>query len=92
MLKAEYLGTDIYTVDKFKHLDEHQILLTAYPSQDRQNILNELVANAVLGDGFPCKYRELEAVLKQALNELPDNYNTSTEKNENSRLCIKISW
>jgi hypothetical protein len=90
MLKAEYLGTDIDTVDKLKHLDERQILVTAYPYMTRQNILNELVANVVFGDGFPCSYRELEIVLRQVLNELPDNYNTCIEKN--GRLCIKLSW
>lgn len=90
MLKAEYLGTGISTLDKFKHLDKRQILLTAYRYRTRQNVLNELVANAVIGDGFPCSYRELEVVLKQVLNELPDNYNTFTEKD--SRLCIKLSW
>lgn len=89
MLKAEYLGTGIH-IDKFKHLDERQILVTAYPYRTRQNVLNELVANIVVGDGFPCNYKELEIVLKQVLNELPDNYNTFTDKN--SRLCIKLSW
>lgn len=89
MLKAEYLGTGIH-IDKFKHLDERQILVTAYPYRTRQNVLNELVANIVVKDRFPCNYKELEIVLKQVLNELPDNYNTFTDKN--SRLCIKISW
>ena len=89
MLKAEYLGTDSH-IDKFKHLDELQILVTAYPYLTRHNVLNELVAIAVVGDGFSCSYRELEVVLKQVLNELPDNYNTFTDKN--SRLCIKLSW
>ena len=59
MLKAEYLGTDSH-IDKFKHLDERQILVTAYPYLTRQNVLNELIAIAVVGDGFPCSYRELE--------------------------------
>ena len=90
MLKAEYLGTGISTAEKFKHLDNRQILLTAYPYITRQNILNELIANAVIEDEFPCSYRELELVLKQLLNELPDNYNTFTKKD--SRLCIKLSW
>lgn len=90
MLKAEYLGTGIYTIDKFKYVGNNQIFVTAYPYMTRQNVLNELVANAVVGDGFPCKYRELEAVLRQVTSELPDNYNTCIEKN--SRLCIKIFW
>lgn len=89
MLKAEYLGTGIY-IDKFKRLDERQILVTAYPYRTRQNVLNELVANIVVGDGFPCSCKEIEVVLKQVLNELPDNYNTFTSKN--SRLCIKLTW
>lgn len=88
-LKAEYLGAGIH-IDKFKHLDERQILVTAYPYRTRQNVLNELVANAVVGDGFPCSCGEIETVLKQLLNEIPDNYNTFTGKN--SRLCIKLSW
>ena len=89
MLKAEYLGTGIHPVDKFKYLDNNQILLTAYPYQTRQNVLNELVANAVVRDKLPCKYKELEAVLRQVLSELPDNYNTCNEKD--SRLYIKLS-
>ena len=89
MLKAEYLGTGSH-IDKFKHLGERQILVTAYPYRTRQNVLNELVAIAVVEDGFPCRYRELEVVLKQVLNELPDNYDTFTDKN--SRVCIKLSW
>lgn len=80
MLKAEYLGIGIYTINKFKYIGNNQILLTAYPYMARQNVLNELVANAVLSNGFPCKYKELEAVLKQVISELPDNYNTCTEK------------
>jgi hypothetical protein len=90
MLKAEYLGTTIDTVDKFKHLDERQILVTAYPYMSRQNVLNELVANVVFGDRFPCSYRELEIVLRQVLSELPDNYYACIEKD--GRLCIKICW
>ena len=89
MLKAEYLGTGTHPVHKFKHLDNNQIILTAYPYYTRQNVLNELVANAVVRDKLPCKYKELEAVLKQVLSELPDNYNTCNEKN--SRLYIKLS-
>ena len=53
MLKAEYLGTGIHPVDKFKYLDNNQILLTSYPYQTRQNVLNELVANAVIRDKLP---------------------------------------
>lgn len=90
MLKAEYLGINIYTADKFTHLDDNQVIVTAYPYMTRQNVLNELVANVVFGDGFPCSYRQLEIVLRQVLSELPDNYNTCIEKD--SRLCIKISW
>ena len=90
MLKAEYLGTGTYKVDKFKHLDDNQILITAYPYRTRQNVLNELVANAVVGGGFPHSCREIEAVLKQVVNELPDNYNTFTGKD--SRFWIKLSW
>ena len=89
MLKAKYLGTGIYPVDKFKYLDNNQILLTAYPYQTRQNVLNELVANAVVRDKIPCKYKELEAVLKRLLSELPDDYNNCNEKN--SCLYIKLS-
>ena len=89
MLKADYLGTGIHPVDKFKCLDDNQILLTAYPYQTRQNVLNELVANAVVRDELPYKYKELEAVLRQILSELPDNYNTCNEKD--SPLCIKLS-
>ena len=88
MLKAEYLGTVIYTLDKFQHLDERQVLVTAYPYRTRQNVLNELVANAVVEDGFPCSCEEIESVLKRVLNELPDNYNIFTDKN--SRLCIRF--
>jgi hypothetical protein len=90
MLKAEYLGTVTYKVDKFKRLDENQLLVTAYPYRNRKNVLNELVANAVVGGEFPYRCREIKAVLKQVLNELPDNYNTFTEKD--SRFCIKLSW
>lgn len=90
MLKAEYLGTATYKVDKFKHLDKNQLLVTAYPYRTRQNVLNELVANAVVRGGFPYSCRDIEAVLKQVLNDLPDNYNTFTEKA--SRFCIKLSW
>lgn len=90
MLKAEYLGTGTYKVDKFKHLDNNQLLVTAYPYRTRKNVLNELVANAVVGGGFPYSCREIEAVLKQVLNELPENYSTFTEKD--SRFCIKLSW
>ena len=89
MLKAEYLGTGIYPANKFKYPDGNQILLMAYPYQNRQNVLNELVANAVVRDKIPCKYKELEAVLRQVLSELPDNYNTCNEKD--SRLYIKLS-
>lgn len=89
MLKAKYLGTGIHTVYEFKHLDNNQIILTAYPYQTRQNVLNELVANAVVRDKLPCKYKELEAVLRQVLSELPDSYNTCNEKD--SRLYIKLS-
>ena len=89
MLKAEYLGTGIHTVYKFKHLDNNQIILTACPYYTRQNVLNELVANAVVRDKLPCKYKELEAVLRQVLSDLPDNYNTCNEKD--SRLYIKLS-
>ena len=80
MLKAEYLGPGTYKVDKFKHLDDSQLLVTAYPYRTRKNVLNELVANAVVGGGFPYSCREIEAGLKQVLNELPNNYNTFTEK------------
>lgn len=90
MIKAEYLGTSICIVDKFKHLDDNQILLTAYPYMTRQNVLNELVANAVVGDGLPCSCSEIEAVLQQVINQLPDNYNNLDEKA--SRLCVRISW
>ena len=90
MLKAEYLGSGTYRIDKFKHLDKRQLLVTAYAWRTRQHILNELVANAVVGGGFPCNCREIEAVLKQVLNQLPDNYNTFTEKD--GRFCIKLSW
>ena len=90
MLKAEYLGTVTYKADKFKRLDDNQLLVTAYPYRNRKNVLNELVANAVVGGGFPYRCREIEAVLKQVLNELPDNYNTFSEKD--SRFCIKLSW
>ncbi len=90
MLKAEYLGTATYKVDKFKQLDDNQLLVTAYPYRNRQNVLNELVANAVIGGGFPCSCREIEAAMRKVLNEIPDNYNTFTEKD--SRFCIKISW
>lgn len=90
MLKAEYLGTDTYKIDKFKHLNEHQLLVTAYPYRTRQNVLNELVANAIIGGGFPYSCREIEAALKQVLNQLPNNYNTFTGKD--SRLCMKLSW
>jgi hypothetical protein len=90
MLKAEYIGTGIYKVDKFKHLDNNQILVTAYPYRNRQHVLNELVANAVIGGRFPYSCREIEAVMKQVLNELPDDYNTFSKKD--SRFCIKISW
>ena len=48
MLKAEYLGTGTYKVDKFKRLDDNQLLVTAYPYRTCQNALNELVANAVV--------------------------------------------
>ena len=89
MLKAEYLGAGIH-IHKFKHLDERQILVTAYPYRTRQNVLNELVANVVVGDGVPYSCREIEAVLKQVLNQLTDNYNTFTGKD--SRFCIKLSW
>ena len=89
MLKAEYLGTGIHPVPKSKHLDDNQILLTAYPYHNRQNILNELVANAVVRDKIPCKYKELEAVLRQVLNELPENYDTCNKKD--SCLYIKLS-
>lgn len=90
MLKAEYLGTAINTVDKIKHLNERQILVTAYPYMTRQNVLNELVTNVVVGDEFPCSYKELEIVLEQILSELLNNYNSWVGKN--SRLCIKLSW
>ena len=90
MLKAEYLGTATYKVDKFKYLDDNQLLVTAYPYRTRQNVLNELVANAVVGGGFPYSCREIEVVLKQVLNELPDNSHTFTEKD--SHFCIKLSW
>lgn len=90
MLKAEYLGTVTYKADKFKYLDGNQLLITAYPYRSRQNVLNELVANAVIGGKFPYRCREIEAVLKQLVNEIPNNYNTFTEGN--SRLCIKLSW
>ena len=90
MLKAEYLGTGTYKLDKFKHLEERQLLVTAYPWRTRQNILNELVANAVVGGGFPYRCREIEAVLKQVINQLPDSYNTFIEKD--GRFCIKLSW
>ncbi len=89
MLKAEYLGTGTCKVGKFKHLNNNQLLVTAYPYRTRQNVLNELVANAVVG-GSPYSCREIEAILKQVLNELPDKYNTFTEKD--SRFYIKISW
>lgn len=89
MLKAEYLGIGIYR-DKFKHLEDKQIIITAYPYRTRQNVLNELVANAVLGDGFPCSCRDIEAVLKQVLKELPDDFDMLTEND--SRLCVKLSW
>lgn len=90
MLRAEYLGTGTYKVDKFKHLDNNQILVTAYPYRTRKNVLHELVANAVVGGGFPYSCREIEAVLERVLNELPENYSTFTEKD--SRFCIKLSW
>ena len=64
MLKAEYLGTGTYKVDKFKHLDDNQLLVTAYPYRTRQNVLNELVANAVVRGGFPHSCSKIEAVLK----------------------------
>ena len=89
MLKAEYLGTVTY-LEKFKHLDDNQLLVTAYSYRSRQNVLNELVANAIVGGGFPYKCREIETALKQLLNELPNKSNTFTEKD--SRLCIKLSW
>lgn len=90
MLKAEYLGTGTYKVDKVKYLDDNQLLVTAYPYQNRQNALNELVANEVVGGVFTYSCREIEAVMKQVLNKLPDKYNTFTEKD--SRFCIKIFW
>ena len=58
MIKAEYLGTGSH-IDKFQHLDERQILVTAHPYRTRQNVLNELVAIAVVGGRFPYRYREL---------------------------------
>lgn len=61
------------------------LLVTAYSYWTRKNVLNEL-----FGGGFPYSCREIEAVLEQVLNELPDNYNTFTEKD--SRFCIKLSW
>jgi hypothetical protein len=79
MLKAEYLGTGIHT-EKFKHFEDHQILVTVYPYQIRQNVLNELVAKAIVGDGFPCGCRKLKVVLKQVVNELPNNYNIFNKK------------
>lgn len=89
MLKAEYLGISTYKVDKFKHLDHNQLLVTAHLYRTRQNILNELVANTVVGGGFPYSCRDIESVLRQVLNGLPEDYNTFTEK---SRFCIKLSW
>lgn len=88
MLKAKYLGT--FKAGKFKHIDDNQILVTAYPYRLRKNVLNELVANAVIGDGCPYSCREIEALLKQVVNEIPENYNTFTEKD--SRVCVKLSW
>lgn len=90
MLTAEYLGTGTYKVGKFKHIDDNQLLVTAYRYRTRKNVLNELVANAVVGGRFPYRCREIEAVLKQVVNELPDNYNTFTEKD--SHVWIKLSW
>lgn len=88
MLKVNYLG--IFQVEKFKHVNKSELLLSAYPYRIHQNVLNELVANAVFGDGIPYTCRDIEAVLKQVVNELPENYNSFTEKD--SRVCVKLSW
>jgi len=50
MLRGEYLG--ICRAGKFKHLDEHELLVSAYPYHIRQNVLSELVANAVVRDSL----------------------------------------
>jgi len=60
---SEYLG--ICRAGKFKHLDEHELLVSAYPYHIRQNVLSELVTNAVIRDGVSYSCRDIEAVLKQ---------------------------
>ena len=88
MLRAEYLG--FCKADKFKHIHQHELLVTSYPYWIRQNVLHELFANAVVGDGIPYRCRDIEAILPQIVNELPENYTTLTE--QDSRICVKISW
>ena len=88
MLKAKYLGT--FKASKFQHLDDNELLVTAYPYRSSQNVLNELVANAVIGDSFPYTNREIEAVLTQVVNEIPE-YNTFTEKDD-TQNCTSRSF
>ncbi len=55
-LKIEYLG--ICKAGKFQHLNDNELLITTYPYRQRQGVLNELVANAVVG--YRCLYRNRE--------------------------------
>jgi len=66
---SEYLG--ICRAGKFKHLDEHELLVSAYPYHIRQNVLSELVTNAVVRDEN-IAWSGTETGLKQ----LPENYDT----------------
>lgn len=75
---------------EFAHANNHELIRSAYPYSLRQNVVNELVAKAVVADGFPYSNREIEEVLKQVVDELPDNYNTFIGKD--SRVFVKLSW
>lgn len=86
MLVGEYLG--ICKLNRLKHLDENELLISAYPYRSRQSVLNELVANAIVGDLIPYKCREIEAVLQQVVTKLPKDYNDCSD----SRICVKLSW
>ena len=88
MLRGEYLG--ICSSGKFKHLDAHELIVSAYPYRLRQNVLSKLIANAVVGDGVLYSCRDIEAVLKQVINELPENYDTFPEID--GCVCVKLSW
>lgn len=73
MLRGEYLGI---CTRKLQPLDAHELLVSGYQYRLRQSVLSELIANPVVGDGVLYSCRDIEAVLKRVINELPEKYDT----------------